>query len=109
MGQLGFVFVVDLFSQDEWVSGIFTGWFRFLFPLLVQRAVTKVSIISPATKPSTAPRRVAQNQPQLKAIPVSSIFVHLLCYKTKAKKNAKLHAPACPGKDGIGRSVPVKG
>ena len=103
MGHLGFVFVGDLFSQGELLSGIFTGRFRFLFPLLAQRAVTMASIISPATKPSTAPRRVAQNQPQLKVIPGSSIFVHLLCHKAKVKKNVKLHAPAYPGRGGIGR------
>jgi hypothetical protein len=104
MGYLGFASVWELFSQDESVSGIFTGRLRFLPPLLAQRVVTMVSIISPATKPSTAPRRVAQNQPQLKVIPGSSIFVHLLCHKAKVKKNVKLHAPAYPGRGGIGRS-----
>jgi hypothetical protein len=77
MGHFGFVFVWDLFSHGEWLSGIFTGRLRFLFPLLAQKLVTMASIISPATKPSTAPRRVAQNQPQPKVIPVSFISVPL--------------------------------
>jgi hypothetical protein len=77
MGHFGFVFVWDLFSHGEWLSGIFTCRLRFLFPLLSQKRVTTASIISPATKPSTAPRRVAQNQPQPKVIPVSFISVPL--------------------------------
>jgi hypothetical protein len=88
MLYLGLVFVCDLLSHGEEGSGVSSGRVRFLFPLLLQRVVTTASIISPATKPSTAPRRVAQNQPQLNAIPESSISAHLLRCIAKAMKHA---------------------
>jgi hypothetical protein len=106
-GQLGFDFVWDLFSQEQWVSGIFTGRLRIFPPLVVHRPVTIASIISPATKPRTAPRRVAQNQPQLKVIPVSSISIHLLCYKTRAKKNVELPPLSPAGRQRAGYVPPI--